>query len=161
MLLSLAGFSQNDFESRYYTIDVESLPDIPQAPSLLMELDKIKNTKESQFTLGASPSYSETRNNTTINSTNYWQPVDMTEALVSSTVPYNNSQFKTQQLQNKQFGFSISGNGGETTFDFGDGETKVQNSVYSNQRSFSNNPGRRGINNSQSFPRRRQSTINW
>ena len=37
------------------------------------------------------------------------------------------------RLQEKQFGFSIQGNGGNTSFEFGDGQTRVRNDVYKDQ----------------------------
>jgi hypothetical protein len=162
LLISFVSFSQNDFDSRYYTIDGESLPEIPQIPTLLMELNKSKNIINGSFTLGASPSYQETRNTFTISSSNYWQPVDMTQALASKKVPYDNSQFKVQQLQKKQFGFSVSGNGGETSFDFGDGETRVQNSTYQNQQRpfYIEEPQRRAFR-PRAYPFYRNGINNW
>lgn len=161
LIISFVGFGQNDFESRYYTINAESLPDVPQVPTLLMELNKNKKTTKGTFTLGASPSYQETKNEFTINSSNYWQPVDMTQALTSNTVPYDNSQFTVNQLQKKQFGFTISGNGGETTFDFGDGESRVQNSVYTKQRPFYIEEPTRRIYRPRPYPFYRGSSIEW
>ena len=162
LLISFASFSQNDFETRYYTIDAGSLPEAPQVPTLLMELDKKKNAVKSTFTLGASPSYQDAKNAFSINSSNYWQPVDMTTALAGNTIPYDNSQFTVSQLQKKQFGFSISGNGGETSFDFGDGEARVQNRVYSNQqRPFYIEEPTRRFYRPRPYPFYRESNINW
>ena len=64
---------------------------------------------------------------------NYWQPVDIAQAMTSSTIAYNNSQFDTSKLKEKQFGFSIQGNGGNTSFEFSDGKTRVRNDVYKEQ----------------------------
>lgn len=128
--LPLLSFAQNDFETRYYTIDAKSLTDIPSIPSIL---DAMPEAPKGSFTLGEAPSYKDALNASTINPNNYWQPVDIASAMASNTIPYNNKQFSTSKLQEKQFGFSISGNGGTTSFEFSDGETRVKNDVYEEQ----------------------------
>ena len=54
-------------------------------------------------------------------------------AMASNTVAYNNDQFNTTKLQEKQFGISTQGNGGNTSFEFGDNQTRVRNDVYKEQ----------------------------
>lgn len=132
IFIPLLSFGQNDFETRYFTIDAASLPNIPSVPSIL---DAMPEVPKGSFTLGEAPSYRDARNANTINTDNYWQPVDIASAMASNTIPLNNNQFTTSRLQEKQFGISISGNGGTTNFDFSDGETRVQNKVYQEQRS--------------------------
>jgi len=124
------SFSQNDFETRYYTINANTLI-IP--PSIGSVLDEMPDKINSSFTLGEAPSYQNTLNTNAISTSNYWQPVDIALAMTSNTVAYNNSQFNTTKLQEKQFGFSIQGNGGNTSFEFGDGQTRVRNDVYKDQ----------------------------
>jgi hypothetical protein len=130
MCIPLLSFSQNDFETRYFTIDATSLEELPSIPSIL---DTMPETKGS-FTLGEAPSYQDALNANSININNYWQPVDIASAMTSKTITYSNKKFSTSKLQEKQFGISISGNGGNTTFDFSDGQTQVRNEVYQEQR---------------------------
>jgi hypothetical protein len=124
------SFAQNDFETRYFTINATSLPDMSGIPSIL---DILPKTTKGSFTLGEAPTYQNALNTNTINTHNYWQPVDIGLAMNSNTITYSNTQFNASKLQEKQFGFSISGNGGVTSFEFSDGETKVRNDVYKEQ----------------------------
>jgi len=124
------SFSQNDFETRYYTIGPRSLV---SPSSIAFVLDQKPNKIKSSFTLGEAPSYQNTLNTNAISTSNYWQPVDIAQAMTSSTIAYNNSQFDTSKLKEKQFGFSIHGNGGNTSFEFSDGKTRVRNDVYKEQ----------------------------
>ena len=124
------SFSQNDFETRYYTINANSLI-IP--PSIKSVIDEMPDKINSSFTLGEAPSYQNTLNTNAISPSNYWQPVDIAMAMASNTIAYNNSQFDTSRLKEKQFGFSIQGNGGNTSFEFSDGQTRVRNDVYKEQ----------------------------
>jgi hypothetical protein len=130
-LIPFLSFSQNDFETRYYVINAESLPEPPSIPSILDEIPK----KKGSFTLGDAPTYLNVRNANSINTTNYWQPVDIASAMQSNTISYSNKQFNVSRLQQKQFGFSVTGNGGSTNFEFSDGETRVTNQVYQQQLS--------------------------
>ena len=122
--------SQNDFETRYYTIDAKSLL-YPSSMSFVLEQVPKKN--KSSFTLEKAPSYKNALNTNAINTNNYWQPVDIAQAMRSNTSPYNNSQFDTARLREKQFGLSIKGNGGNTSFELSDGQTRVRNEVYKEQ----------------------------
>lgn len=124
------SFSQNDFETRYYTINANSLI-IP--PSIKSVIDEMPDKINTSFTLGEAPSYQNTLNTNAISTSNYWQPVDIAMAMASNTVAYNNDQFNTTKLQEKQFGISIQGNGGNTSFEFGDNQTRVRNDVYKEQ----------------------------
>ena len=124
------SFSQNDFETRYYTIGPTSLV-VPT--SIESVIDEMPDKINSSFTLGEAPSYQNTLNTNAISPSNYWQPVDIAMAMASNTIAYNNSQFDTSRLKEKQFGFSIQGNGGNTSFEFSDGQTRVRNDVYKEQ----------------------------
>lgn len=123
-------YSQNDFETRYYTIDARSL--ISPA-GIAFVLEQTPGRVKSSFTLGEAPSYQNTLNTNAINTTNYWQAVDIAKAMASNTNSYNNSQFDTSRLREKQFGFSIQANGVDTSFEFRDGQTRVRNDVYKEQ----------------------------
>lgn len=132
LLVPIFMIGQNDFETRYFTINATSLPEAPEMIQILKEENPIKGS----YTLGASPSYEKARSSFSINATNYWQPVDMAAALKSTYSDFTDPSVITQKVQEKQFGVTISGNGGNTSFDFGDGKTRVRNSVYQEQRPF-------------------------
>ena len=83
------SFSQNDFETRYYTINANSLI-IP--PSIKSVIDEMPDKINTSFTLGEAPSYQNTLNTNAISTSNYWQSVDIAMAMASNTVAYNNDQ---------------------------------------------------------------------
>ncbi|MGJ8665769.1 MAG: hypothetical protein ACSHW7_05340 [Patiriisocius sp.] len=133
LLFPLMAWSQNDFETRYFTIDAESLPDVPEVTFI----PKTQNTEtKGTMTLEKTPTFNSVLDAYKISSENYWQPVDMTVALGGSTVNYSDPSLRLKKLQEKQFGFTITGNGGNSSFEFSDGQTTVRNSVYREQRPF-------------------------
>ena len=80
------SFSQNDFDTRYYTINANSLI-IP--PSIESVIDEMPDKINSSFTLGEAPSYQNTLNTNAISPSNYWQPVDIAMAMASNTIAYS------------------------------------------------------------------------
>lgn len=150
--------AQNDFETRYYTINLESLPNISKAASVLGKMPK---QNKGSFNLGAAPSYQNTKNSFTITASNYWQPVDMADALTGSTIPYSNSQFTTTRLQEKQFGITIQGSTGQTSFDFGEAGTQIKNDVYINQQHPFLNPARLPMYRNRNSLHHRRRGIDW
>jgi len=92
------SFSQNDFETRYYTINANSLI-IP--PSIKSVIDEMPDKINTSFTLGEAPSYQNTLNTNAISTSNYWQSVDIAMAMASNTVAYNNDQFKPLKTKRK------------------------------------------------------------
>ncbi|GEQ87255.1 hypothetical protein ULMS_27630 [Patiriisocius marinistellae] len=133
LLLPLMAWSQNDFETRYFTIDAESLPEIPEV-AFIPKKQQLENT--GTLTLEKTPTFNSVLDAYKISTDNYWQPVDMTVALGGSTVNYSDPSLRLKKLQEKQFGFTITGNGGRSSFEFSDGQTTVRNNVYQEQRPF-------------------------
>ncbi len=116
LLIPLLASAQYDLETRYFTINAESLPDIDRTTNFL---DFAKPT-EGSFKLDVIPTFSETLRSISLNSQNYWEPVDMMAAL-NSTQTFLDKKLTVSPLNTSVYGFS-----GYSS----DGSTTVKNIVY-------------------------------
>lgn len=108
-------FGQYDFETRYFKIDAEALPAMPDITSYNLDY-----TATAKF---------EKKNLSDFNKVtpkNYWEAVDMTGAL-SQVMGYEEKGFDVEQIQSQ---FS---NYNQATYS-SDGATRVTNTVYKEQR---------------------------
>mgnify|MGYP001548615756 CR=1 FL=1 len=124
MLLPMLAIAQFDFETRYFTIDETSLPEAPQ----FNELPDLRSlsTKEvsGSFILDNIPTFAGTLSSFKIDTSNYWEPVNMRDALNSSS-NYMAPNYDVAALNAKTYGF---------TSYAADGSTKVKNTVYTEVR---------------------------
>lgn len=118
-LLPLAAFGQYDFETRYFTIDAEALPQVEESSAL---------TANYNFT----PSSRLTLSSFRMNASNYRKPVDMMTALNKQT-EFIDKKFDVAPLQQKTFGFSVSVSG-SNSFD-NTSNTGIRNIAYKEMRS--------------------------
>ena len=108
--------AQYDFESRYFTISSESLPDIPELSAFEIDF----GTKR-DFSIRNITDFNK------VTSNNYWEAVDMSAAIEKQEKFKSNSNYNVKALQQK---FAVSGNQQYSA----DGSTKVTNFVYKEQR---------------------------
>ena len=108
--------AQYDFESRYFTISSESLPDIPELSAFEIDF----GTKR-DFSIRNITDFNK------VTSNNYWEAVDMSAAIEKQEKFKSNSNYNVKALQQK---FAVSGNQQYPA----DGSTKVTNFVYKEQR---------------------------
>ncbi|MDT0556607.1 hypothetical protein [Patiriisocius hiemis] len=118
VFIPFTGFSQLDFETRYFTIDAESLP-------LIEDL--------ATFSLTTSPTMFDSQLPTfKMNEENYRTPVNMTEALAERQNYITKKWDGKTKATPKGLSFSFSVNGSNSrngTTNYG-----VKNSVYQEQR---------------------------
>lgn len=108
--------AQADFETRYFTITATSLTPIEELSVFDISFDvpkKFEKKKLSDFNK--------------VTSNNYWQAVDMAEAL-SQSEKYQKAEMDLGKLQSKTFARSGTNQYGA------DASTSVQNFVYKEQR---------------------------
>lgn len=111
-LVPTAVFSQTDFNTRYFTITSESLPEIQDI---------------STFKLYTAPFVKRSIKDFQMNADNYRQTVDMTSVVNEDFVNSpQNVDLKT--IQSQYFSF------GNTPAYVSDGSTKVKNTVYKEMR---------------------------
>jgi hypothetical protein len=115
--------AQYDFDTRYFTINAESLPEAPQF-SKSFGLSNDAKESAGTFTLDATPTFSATLNSLKINSSNYWEPVDMMNA-VSVTNNYVSTNLNVAPIKAGNFGFAVYTS---------DNSSKVKNTVYAEVR---------------------------
>jgi len=108
--------AQYDFETRYFTINTESLPDVPEFSALEMNWAP---KKESEF--------KDISDFTKVTASNYWQAVDMASAL-EKRENYQKADIKVANLNQK---FSALGGNAQYSKD---GSSKVENTVYKELR---------------------------
>ncbi|RMA58911.1 hypothetical protein BXY75_2293 [Ulvibacter antarcticus] len=119
MMLPILAIGQYDFDTRYFTINATSLTEAPSFDPILKTLEgSVENS--STFTLDATPTFAETLNSLRISSTNYWEPVDMMNA-VTTTTSYITKTLEVEPKDSNRFGFS-----GYSA----DASSKVKNTVY-------------------------------
>tara|TARA_R110002124_G_C8974716_1_gene515876 strand:- start:16610 stop:17074 length:465 start_codon:yes stop_codon:yes gene_type:complete len=113
-------FAQYDLDTRYFSINAESLPDIERSTTFL----DFSEPTEGSFKLDAIPSFNGTLSSIRMNADNFWQPVDMMAA-VNTNESFIDKKLEIAPLRSGVYGFS-----GYTT----DGSTSVQNIVYKDAR---------------------------
>lgn len=123
LLLPLLASAQFDFDTRYFTINATSLPDVPFIDDTF-QITKSSSEKTGTFTLASTPTFAATLNAIKISSDNYWQPVDMMNAVTVST-NYVDKTLSIAPVDSNRFGFS-----GYTS----DASSKVKNTVYTEVR---------------------------
>lgn len=107
---------QYDFETRYFTIDAASLPEVPEIMSY--QLDRNSNAA---FEIKNFSDFNK------VTANNYWEAVDMAAALEKKE-GYRKSEVSVKNLNQK-----FSALGGTAQYER-DGSTKVKNTVYKEQR---------------------------
>ncbi|GHC58163.1 hypothetical protein SAMN05421855_104144 [Ulvibacter litoralis] len=122
-LLPLLASAQFDFDTRYFTINATSLPDVPQINEDF-QVKRSPSEKAGTFTLENTPTFAATLNAIKISATNYWEPVNMMDAVTVST-NYLDKTLSIAPVDSNRFGFS-----GYTS----DASSKVKNTVYSEVR---------------------------
>ena len=122
IFLPALAVGQFDFETRYFTIDSESLPDMPKISTLDMDFAK-------------TPSFQKKRISdfVKVTSENYWQAVDMATVLKKESTMLDYSPINLPILDQKEFGFSFSVNG-SNSFD-GTSRYGIRNIAYKEMRS--------------------------
>ena len=90
ILLPLFSYGQFDFDTRYYTINATSLPEAPQFELLpkfgnRISLSNKAQGKSGSYNLESTPTFAATLNSFKMSSSNYWQPVDMMNAVNTSS----------------------------------------------------------------------------
>ncbi|MBL4662542.1 MAG: hypothetical protein JKY22_03040 [Flavobacteriaceae bacterium] len=119
LLLPALVMGQYDFETRYFTMTDESLPEISSFDINFGEnltFEKVSFYNYSKVTVK-----------------NYYQPVDMMSALETQTSLLEAPNVNIPKLNQKEFGFSFSVNGNnsrEGTLNYG-----IRNNVYKESRS--------------------------
>lgn len=122
ILLPVIATGQYDFETRYFTMTAESLPETKELSSFDYDFGEQRSFKKMRIT---------DFNKVTAN--NYWQPVDMMTALEEKSTLTDQPSVNLPKLNQKEFGFSFSVNGSNSF----DGTTShgVRNTVYKEARS--------------------------
>lgn len=115
---------QYDFDTRYFTINATSLPEAPSLDKTL-ELTMVDETPDT-FILDNTPTFEATLKSLRINSSNYWEAVDMRTALGSST-RYIDTNINITPIKTEYNGFSVS-------MYASDGSSRVKNTVYKEVR---------------------------
>lgn len=119
-LLPALAIAQFDFDSRYFTIDAESLPPVPEASIFFSE----PKSEQGSFDLHDSPSFSGTLNSNAISTSNYYQPVDMRAVLVEPN-KFIDDNYQVGSIQRQQYAFGLYES---------DASSGVTNIVYKEQR---------------------------
>jgi hypothetical protein len=114
LLLPLFSVAQQDFETRYFTIDATSLPEVTD----LME-----------FSFDNTPLVKRSLNEFDMNVQNYRKPVDMA-SVVSNQKKYVAQGFNIKGLESQYNGF------GSTAQYTPDGSTQLVNPVYKDMSGF-------------------------
>jgi len=125
--LPLLAFGQYDFDTRYFTINASSLPEAPQFDSAEKFNSLLSNPSEDKsgtFTLDNIPTFAATLRSYRINTSNYWQPVDMMGA-INTKKDYVDSSLKIAPEDLRGLRFTVYTS---------DGASKVTNSVYTEVR---------------------------
>lgn len=115
--------AQYDFDTRYFTINSQSLPEAPRFNNSF-ELSGDSEEAKGTFSLDATPTFRATLNSLRISSSNFWEPVDMMNA-VSVSKNYVSTNLKVDPLKTQNFGFTVYSS---------DKSSKVKNTVYAEVR---------------------------
>ena len=122
LLLPLLAMGQYDFETRYFKMNSESLPNTQELSSFDIDFGE----KRSFIKMHISDFNKVTANN-------YWLPVDMMTALEGESILTASPAVDLPKLNQKEFGFSVSVKG-SNSYD-GTSSYGVQNTVYKESRS--------------------------
>lgn len=115
ILVSSNFIGQNDFETRYFTINATSLPEVETLTAFKIDFNTPKDFRVKSIT-----EYNK------VTTENYWQPVDMA-AVASEQAKYINTNYNTNFLNQKFNTNAVL----QYERDF---STKVENTVYQEQR---------------------------
>lgn len=115
--LPLNLLAQYDFESRYFTINAASLPEVPELSAFDIDFGPKRD-----FSIRNITDFNKVTEN------NYWQAVDMAAAIEKQDRFKSNTNYNVDALQQKYAAF-----GGNAQYN-PDGSTKVTNFVYKEQR---------------------------
>lgn len=120
VLIPALSWAQYDFETRYFTMDAEALPEMSSFNIDFGEKNVFQKI--------------DIRNYNQVTVENYWQPVDMVSALEKDDSMLNAPNINVPGLQQRQFGFSVSVNGNNSQ----DGSSSygVKNTVYKESRGY-------------------------
>jgi hypothetical protein len=124
-LLPLFSYGQFDFDSRYFTINSTSLPAAPQFELLpkfsnTLSLSNKNEVKSGSYYISSTPTFAATLNSFKMSSSNYWQPVDMMNAV---------SGAKNRMVSNWDTA-NIKPNTYSTSSYTKDSASRVENAVY-------------------------------
>ncbi len=122
-LAPLIVLGQYDFDTRYFTINVASLPEAPELDQK-WELSTSNDESQRTFILDNTPTFEATLRSLRISSSNYWEPVDMRNAS-NTTENYIDTTWEINPAKTSYYG---------TSSYKADGATKVTNTVYSEVR---------------------------
>ncbi|MEM7186846.1 MAG: hypothetical protein AAF466_09320 [Bacteroidota bacterium] len=117
----LAAFGQFDIETRYFTMDANSLPDTRELSSFDIDFGEDRSFKKMHIT-----------DFNKVTAQNYWQAVDMMSVLEQEQNLVSAPDINLPKLNQKEFGFSVSVNGSNSN----NGTTShgVRNTVYQEAR---------------------------
>jgi hypothetical protein len=124
-LLPILATAQFDFDSRYFTINASSLPEAPQFEPMptfgkVLSLNESSKENSGSFSLDSTPTFAATLNALKMNSSNYWEPVDMMSA-ASASINRLKTKWDIAPLKPEVYGFTVYN---------ADAASKVKNSVY-------------------------------
>jgi hypothetical protein len=122
IFLPVLAIGQFDFETRYFTIDSESLPDMPELSTLDMDFEETPSFRRKRIS-----------DFTKVTAKNYWQAVDMASVLKKESTTLDYSPINLPVFNQKEFGFSFSVHG-SNSFD-GTSRYGIKNKVYKDIRS--------------------------
>jgi len=110
-------FGQYDFDTRYFSIDIEaSLPEVPEVSMLRLD-----------WKSSAANEIKSLSDFNKVTAMNYWEAVDMATALEQK------ESLKKSEISAKTLNQKFSALGGAEQYQR-DGSTKIQNQVYREQR---------------------------
>ena len=117
--------SQFDFDSRYFTINASSLPEAPKfelTPTFekMLSLSDKADEKSGSFSLDNTPTFAATLSAMKMDSSNYWEPVDMMGAASASSNRLS-TKWDIAPLKSETYGYGVYS---------ADASSKVKNSVY-------------------------------
>ena len=119
--MSFSAVAQYDFDSRYFTINATSLPAAPKYD----KMEAVLNPKEEDtgsFFLDDIPSFEATLSSLRISSSNYWEPVDMRNAIGNPNT-YIDTNINITPVKKDNDGLRVS-------VYSSDGSSRVNNTVY-------------------------------
>ena len=110
MLLPVLSYGQFDFDSRYFTINSTSLTAAPQFELLpkfanTLSLSNKNEVKSGSYYLSNTPTFAATLNSLKMSTSNYWQPVDMMNA-VSGASNLSGSNWDIKKMKPEVYGNS-------------------------------------------------------
>lgn len=119
LMAPLFAFSQYDFETRYFTITADALPDVE---------------KETLVTFSQTPSFTSKPNAFKMNRYNYRIPVDMSAVVAQNTEYVTPNTNIAPVIESKSYGFSVSVRGSNSFDGLSTRGSRVKNIVYQEMR---------------------------